>query len=83
MPRPKKDNARENRIMTEIVVDAHDPEERAMSWYYYLSDTLQFPFSATCKSQRQISPLKIGDAVEVVGIANGNECEREMFITIR
>ncbi|MEL7062764.1 MAG: calcium-binding protein, partial [Bacteroidota bacterium] len=67
----------------EVVVDAYDPEERAMGWYCYLNDTLQFPFLATCQSQRQISPLKVGETVKVTGMADVNECEREMFVTIR
>ena len=83
MPKTKKDDDREERIVTEIVVDAYGPEERSMGWYYYLADTLQFPFTAKCKSRRQISPLKVGDAVEVKGMADGDECEREMFVKIR
>lgn len=83
MPKPKKDSARENRIIMEVVVDAYDPEERAMGWYYYLDDTLQFPFLATCNSKRQISPLKVDETVEVTGMADVDECEREMFVTIR
>ena len=34
----KKDKTREERIYMEAIVDAHDPEERAMGWYYYLDD---------------------------------------------
>ena len=33
--KPKREQTREERIETEIVVDAHDQEERAMGWYYY------------------------------------------------
>ena len=82
MPKTKKDEDREERIIMEIVVDAYGPEERAMGWYYYLDDTLQFPFTAKCKSRRQISPLKVGDTVEVTGMADGEECEREIFVKI-
>jgi len=32
----------------EVVVDAHDSEEWAMGWDYYLDDTIYFPFSAEC-----------------------------------
>mgnify|MGYP002777159226 FL=1 len=41
-----RDEERETRIMMEVVVDAYGPEERAMGWYYYLQDTMQFPFTA-------------------------------------
>lgn len=83
MPKTKKDDGREERIIMDIVVDAHDSEERSMGWYYYLADTLQFPFTTKCKSRRQISPLKVGDAVEAVGMADADECQREMFVCIR
>ena len=81
--RAKKDEEREERIEMEIVVDAYDEEERAMGWYHYLDDVLQFPFLARCIVQRAISPLLKGAEVEVLGIAPGDECEREMFVMIR
>ena len=80
---PKKDNEREERIIMEVVVDAYGPEERSMGWYYYLADTIQFPFTAKCKSRRQTSPLKLEDPVEVIRMADASECEREMFVLIR
>jgi len=83
MARPAKDDAREERIHMEITVDAYSPEEQAMGWYTYLSDTLQFPFSAKCITRRAISPLEPGDEVEVVGIAPDKECQHEMFVLIR
>ena len=43
MKKPHKDPVRENRI-----VDAYGPEEKAMSWYYYLEGKLCFPFRAKC-----------------------------------
>ena len=67
----------------EIVVDAHDEEERAMGWYYYLEDKLNFPFLTRCIQERAISPLRVGDEVEVVGMAPEDECEKEMFVEIR
>ena len=77
------DEEREERIIMEIVVDAYDPEEQAMGWYYYLMDTIEFPFSAVCCERRSISPLKIHEKVDVGGMANEGECEKEMFVTIR
>ncbi|GHO75253.1 calcium-binding protein [Ktedonobacter sp. SOSP1-85] len=83
MTRPAKEEEREERIHMEIIVDAYGPEEQAISWYNYLSDTLQFPFSARCVARRAISPLEPGDEVEVVGIAPDEECQHEMFVLIR
>jgi len=77
---PKRNETREKRIDMEIVVDAHDQGERAMGWYSYLEDTLHFPFLTRCISERATSPLRIGDEVEVVGMAPVDECEREMFV---
>jgi len=81
--KPKRDEERENRISMEIVVDAHDAEERAMGWYYYLEDQLRFPFTATCIAKRAISPLRIKDEVEVIGMPGEDECAHEMFVTMR
>lgn len=81
--RPKRDEEREDRIAMEVVVDAYNVQERAMGWYYYLEDRLHFPFTATCIARRAISPLRVGDEVEVSGLPGEEECEREMFVTIR
>jgi len=77
-----KDAAREDRISMEIIVDAYNPDEQAMGWYYYLEDKIQFPFQATCIQKRRISPLKAGSTVTVVGMAPEEECEQEMFVEI-
>ncbi len=66
----------------EIVVDAYDASERAMSWYYYLDQQLQFPFLARCIADRPISPLEIKDEVTVIGMAPESECQREIFVMI-
>jgi hypothetical protein len=81
--KPKHDPAREQRITMEIVVDAYDAQERAMGWYYYLEEQLQFPFTATCIAKRAISPLHVKDEVEVISMPGEEECEHEMFVTIR
>ena len=78
----KKDDERESRIDDEVVVDAYDAEERAMSWYYYLADNLSFPFKARCVATRPISPLVEGEEVQVRGMAPLEECSREMFVEI-
>jgi hypothetical protein len=83
MRKPKKDKKREERIAMEIIVDANGPEEQAMGWYYYLEDKLHFPFTAICNEKRAISPLHVNDEVDVIGMAPEEECEREMFVTMR
>jgi hypothetical protein len=83
MVKTKTDPKREHRIVMEIVVDAYDEHERAMGWYYYLDNNLHFPFTATCFSRRSISPLRVKDEVEVLGMAPEDECEHEIFVMIR
>ena len=46
MTRLERDEERENRIHNEAIVDAYGAEEQAMSWYYYLADTIAFPYQA-------------------------------------
>ena len=82
MAKAKRDLQRERRIHQDIVVDAHDAEEQAMGWYYYLEEHLHFPFRAKCTGPRAISPLRKGQEVEIVGLAPAEECGSEMFITV-
>jgi Calcium binding len=83
MPQQPADEAREQRIQMEIVVDAYDAEEQASGWYNYLDETLHFPFLARCIAERATSPLRVGDEVEIVDMAPEEECRHEMFVTTR
>jgi hypothetical protein len=67
----------------EIIVDCYGEIERAMGWYCYLQDKLTFPFLARCIARRATSPLRVGDELEVLGMAPDEECEREMFVVMR
>jgi hypothetical protein len=67
----------------EAVVDAYNPEEQAMGWYYNLEGKLKLPFKARCKFKRAISPLRIAEGVNVLGMAPEDECESEMFVRVR
>jgi len=82
MSETKKDQDREYRIIMEVVVDAYDRDERAMGWYYYVSDNCDFPFKAKCIAKRRTSPLKINDEVNVLGTSPAEECEKEIFVDI-
>ncbi len=79
----KEDKIREERIENEAIVDAYNEQEKAMGWYYYLENKISFPFLARCIVKRTISPLLVGDNVEVIGMAPEEECEHEMFVMIR
>ena len=78
----KQEPAREKRIEMEIIVDAYGALEQAMGGYYYMEDNLKFPFPALCVRKRNISPLKLKENVEAVGMPTESECEREMFVAI-
>jgi hypothetical protein len=75
-----RDEAREERIQQDIIVDCYGPEERASGWYSYLEATLAFPLLAHCVGERPISPLQVGNEIEIVGMAPEEECQHEMFV---
>src|ERR671911_2098409 len=79
-PEIETDKVRERRISMEAVVDAYNEQERAIGWYYYLEMKINFPFLARFAARRSTSPLKVGDEVEVIGMAPVEECEHEMFV---
>jgi hypothetical protein len=78
----EKDDIREERIHNEAVVDAHDPEERALGWYYYLEDKVTFPFAAECITTDKRTPLESGERVKVLGMSGEDLCEHDMFVDI-
>ncbi len=83
MSRVRENEAREQRIQMEAVVDAYNSEERAMGWYYYLEERMTVPFKARCEFKRGISPLCAGERVDVLGMAPEAECQSEMFVRVR
>jgi hypothetical protein len=83
MKKPAKDPVREDRIHEEAIVDAYGPEEKAMSWYYYLEGKLTFPFEARCIGSNATSPLRKGETVEVRRLAREDACENDMLAEIR
>jgi len=82
MSEVKENRRREQRIDSEIIVDAYDETERALGWYYYLEDKLNFPFRAKCIAKRIISPLAEGEVVQVEAMAPEDECMHEMFVEV-
>jgi hypothetical protein len=65
MAKRRKDPVREDRIENEAIVDA-SPEEQAMGWYYYLENKICFPFPAKCIATKAVSPLRKGEAAEMI-----------------
>ncbi|MBN1564726.1 MAG: calcium-binding protein [Anaerolineae bacterium] len=67
----------------EIIVDANGPEECSMGWFYYLADTMRFPFKAKCIKPLHVSLLKEGEEVEVIDMAPGDDCENDMLVMVK
>ncbi len=83
MPGRPLDEERAERIAMQIIVDAYGPEEQALGWYTHLESNLSFPFLGRCIAERLTSPLRIGDEVDVLGMAPEDECDHEMFVIMR
>ena len=77
---PPSDDERDERIRTEVIVDAYTPDEQALGWCYYLERKLTFPFQARCIERRTISPLQEDEVVRLVGMID--EVIQEMFVEI-
>jgi Calcium binding len=83
MARTPEQADREQRIDYEAVVDAYDEVERAMGWYCYLQDRLKMPFDAICKSNRASSALTLGEEVQVLSMADEDDCMAEVFVLVK
>lgn len=82
IPAMEIDEIRETRINTEIIIDAEDKEERAMGWYYYLDDTLNFPFLAKWQKKSRKSSTIDEKEVEVLGMAAEDDCLKDMYVDV-
>ena len=82
MTKPAEDPEREARIRDEATVDAHDEEERALGWYYYLDDKISFPFNGSCAVSVRTSTLKPGTHVTILKMAPEDVCMHAMFVTL-
>jgi hypothetical protein len=79
----RKNREREQRIENEILVDAYDEEERAMSCYYHAENEMQLPFPARCLRIEESSPLHKGEEVEVIGLPSEENCRQQLRVRIR
>lgn len=82
MPDHPVDAEREERIATEVIVDAYDEEERITGWTCYLGDNLSFPFQARCIKESRRSPLRLGETVRVLGMIGDDECGTDMAMEV-
>ena len=82
MAKHKIDQAREERIQMEIVVDCYNESERYSGWICYLEDKLEFPFLARCVAPRKVSPLKSGEKVEIMSMLD-EDCDEPSEILVQ
>jgi hypothetical protein len=82
MAKRKKDPIREDRILSEAIVDAYGSEEQALGWYYYLENKIRFPFQARCIMAKAVSPLLKGETIEVRRLAPEDACASDMLVLI-
>jgi len=73
MPSPTRDEAREERIAMEIVVDCYNEQEAWSGWWCFLDGKLACPFVAECIRERRTSPLKMGERVTVIGMIDDED----------
>lgn len=78
MSKVDPDDAREERIAMEAIVDCYDEYEQAMGWYYYLDDRINFPFKAKWVSRQKSE----GRDVTVVEMSPEDECSSDMFVEV-
>jgi hypothetical protein len=73
-------NQHEQRISTEIAVDAHTEEECAMARDCHLEDKLSLPFEARVRLAVDASPLRCGEQVTVLRLAHDQLCRVSIFV---
>jgi hypothetical protein len=76
------DEERNKRIRREILTDAYNADEMAISWCYHLERELSFPFQARCIEERTISPLREDEEVPVFGMTDELVSSREIFVLV-
>ncbi len=57
------------KIDDEIIVDCYDETEVSMGWYYFMEETLKFPFKATVSLQKRDGSTESKE-VKITGLAS-------------
>jgi len=74
----KKNELYEDKLYNEILVDCKDVYEQNMSWYYYVSDELEFPFKAKIELKKR-NGQKESIEVEVLDLSESSSDFEESF----
>jgi hypothetical protein len=76
------DEDRDERIRSEVIVDAYTADQQALSWCYYLERTLQFPLRARCIEEQTASPLREGEEVRIIGMVAEMASTSEQYVLV-
>jgi len=79
----KNDPVRDDRIVMEIVVDAYNSYERAIGWYCSIENTVENNVRCRCRKTCSMSPLKVGEEVDILSVAPDDDCESELFVFVQ
>ena len=60
------------KIDYEIIVDCYDEYEVSMGWYYFMEETIKFPFRAKAKLKKRNGTIEQQE-IKVVGLASDEE----------
>ena len=60
------------KIDYEIIVDCYDEYEVSMGWYYFMEETIEFPFRATAKLKKLNGSIEQKE-IEIIGLASDEE----------
>jgi len=74
----KKNEVYEEKIHNEILVDCKDYYEQNMSWYNYVDDELQFPFTAEIELHRRNGQKEL-KRIEVVKLSEDSSNFEALF----
>lgn len=74
----KKNELYEDKLYDEILVDCKDVYEQNMSWYYYVSDELEFPFKAKIEMKKRNGQTELIE-VEILDLSEDLSNFEESF----
>jgi len=60
------------KIDYEIIVDSHDEYEMSMGWYYFMEESITFPFKATAQLKKRDGSIEKKEVI-IVGLSSDEE----------
>lgn len=66
-------------IGSEIVVDANDDDEVFMGWYYFMAESLEFPFQAIATIKKRNGTIEERTVEVVEDVTNGDRFKCQAY----